>query len=52
MPKIICNTKEYDELLLSVMIQCCGKDTDGDYSVDVLDTSYVDAYEQACEYLT
>ena len=48
--KIICNTKEFDELLLDVLVQACGiqqKDKEPE-----IDNQCLSAYEDACDYLT
>lgn len=46
MVKIICDTKEFDELLMDVLFQACGTTIDG---VEVYDNSCLSAYEDACE---
>ena len=45
MVKINCDTREFDELLLDVLIQACGIDD------DKIDTACLSAYETACRYL-
>ena len=45
MPKIKVDTKEFDELLLDVLFQSCGKDNE-------IDNMCISAYEDACAYLT
>ena len=48
MVKILVNTKEFDELLLDVIIQCCGS-KEGEF---VIDNMCLSTYEEACDYLT
>ena len=48
MVKILCNTKEFDELLLDVMIQACGNQ-EGEF---IIDNMCLSIYEDACDYLT
>ena len=55
MVKILCNTKEFDELLLDVMIQACGNDCDNTLIGQqefLIDNMCLSTYEDACDYLT
>ena len=48
MVKILCNTKEFDELLLDVMIQACGNQ-EGEF---IINNMCLSTYKEACDYLT
>lgn len=47
MAKIKIDTKEYDILLLDVMLQCCGNDEG-----NLIDNKCISVYEDACDHLT
>ena len=47
MIKIKVDASELNELLLDVMLQCCGLQEE-----DVIDNQCLSAYEDACDYLT
>jgi hypothetical protein len=56
MVKILCDTKEFDELLLDVINQACGiedKSYNGKsrFSEPQIDNQCLSAYEDACDYL-
>ena len=44
--KIIIDTHLIDEILLDVLVQCCGN---GEYEID---NQCLSSYEDACDYLT
>ena len=50
-PKIIIDTKEYDELLLDVLWQSCGEGSIDDEGGEHIDNRCTSAYENACDYL-
>ena len=57
MVKILCNTKEFDELLLDVMVQACGVQQESNDPLiedgePEIDNMCISAYEDACDYLT
>lgn len=55
MVKILCDTKEFDELLLDVLYQACGSQTfKGNKPIGkaTIDNQCLSAYEEACDYLT
>lgn len=55
MVKILCNTKEFDELLFDVLYQACGNQTfKGNKPIGKakIDNQCLSAYEDACDYLT
>jgi len=57
MVKILCNTKEFDELLLDVLFQACGIQEESGHPFledgeEKIDNMCLSAYENACDYLT
>lgn len=55
MVKILCDTKEFDELLLDVLFQSCGnQEFKGNKPIGKpkIDNCCLKAYEEACDYLT